>query len=345
MAHPFILEAGFERGSNADWTSETDTGSQLDFPHASELARFPWSECAPYRGAYCARFTLGANTTDASLTSTTIDIADTATGYFRFYLYLAPNFTFTADDTVSLFKLTQAAGGTVELTFGLSLTAATDAILIGGSDGTAAADFGATQLQRNRWYCVEIEVNVETNSTGTLRLWLDGTLQVSLTSLDQAAAVGDGVLGVMDRLDTTTGVILMDEFVMDDARLYPLVDRYPPSLLLTKSGTAFLGAGELDNVSLMSGAGTDCVLTVFDSAWGDVNDASKIVAELKNTANNELVDPAGMPVPVKRGAYVQLSGTNPRALVNIKRAVGYHSPALVRRAALASAGRAPGEGL
>lgn len=344
MAFPWIVESTWESGTNAEWTAETDTASLLDFPHASVLARFPWPNHAPFRGAYCARFRLGAETTTVFLTHTTIDIADTATAHFRWYMQLAPDFAFTADDVVSLFKLRQAGGGTVELTVGLNLVTATDAITIGGSDGVAAASFGATRLQRGVWHCIEVGALVSTTDVGTLTVWLDGVSQVALTTLDQAAAVGDGDLGVMDRLATTTGTILVDDFVMDTERVYPIADRFPEILLLTKSGTVFLGNGLIDNVSLLSGAGTDCVLRVYDTAWADANDSGNIVIELKNTANNELVDPAGTPVTVTRGAYVQLTGTTPRALVKICRGSGYGSSALIRRAASRLSIKA-GEGL
>ena len=45
MAFPWIFHANFEQGTNAEWDSETDGASptQLDFPHYTELARFPGS--------------------------------------------------------------------------------------------------------------------------------------------------------------------------------------------------------------------------------------------------------------------------------------------------------------
>jgi hypothetical protein len=67
----------------------------------------------------------------------------------------------------------------------------------------------------------------------------------------------------------------------------------------------------------MSGAATDNVCSVYDTDVADTNDATSLVLELKNTANSELVDPAGTPVDVVRGCYVVLTGTNPRALVKM----------------------------
>ena len=331
MAFPYVLESNFEQGTNAEWTSETDTGSQLDFPHASVLAGVSGlGPMAPFRGAYCARWTLGANTTDAYLTSTTIDIADGSTASYRWYLYLAENFQFTADDVVSLFKLTQAGGGTVEYTIGLNLTAADDTIFLGGSDGTAAGDFGATSITRNKWHAIEVTAKVSTTDAGTLQVYLDGALQVSLDTLDQGGAVGDGVLGIMDRLSTTTGVVLMDNFIADDLRIYPIVTRYPRQLLLTKTAHAFIGPGIIENVTLMSGSSTDSVVAIYDTNRGNTSDVNKLVLELKGIAANDPIDPAGVPVYVSRGAYVVLTGTAPRAMMTIHMAPGYGSEGAVR---------------
>ena len=344
MAFPFILESNFEAGTNAEWTSETDSGSQLDFPHITELARWPWPKFAPYRGAYCARFVLGANTTTVFLTSTAIDIADTASAYYRWYMYFAPDFAFTADDVVSLFKLRQAAAGTVEYTVGISCTAATNVFVLGASDGTAAATFGATPITLGQWHCIEVGAKVDTGGTGFITTWLDGVQQSTETSKTQAAAVGDGDLGVMDRLATTTGTILLDAFVNDDLRLYPLYDQHPQNLVMTKSATVFVGPGCLDNISLASGAGTDCVVTVYDTSWSNTLAAQNFILELKNTANSELVDPAGTPVEVTRGCYVQLAGTTPRAIVKLSFAPTYGSPANARAWGLKTK-KSIGEGL
>jgi hypothetical protein len=334
MAFPWIFYSNFEAGTNAEWTSETDTASQLDIAHITTLASVSGrGSLAPFRGAYCARWRLGANTTDAFLTSTGIDIADAATSYFRWYIYFGHDFTFTANDVVSLFKLTQAGGGTVEYTVGINCVASTGDMFLGGSDGTAAAAFGTSAISRGVWHSIEVLATVSTSDAGVITTWLDGVQQTTADTLDQGAAVGDGVLGVMDRLSTTTGTVLMDDFIQDDARIYPIVDRFPRQLLLTKSAHAFIGPGEIENVSLLSGAGTDNVLTIYDTNRANTNAANKIGIELKNVTNNDIVDPAGVPVLVTRGAYVVLAGTNPRAMINIKWAPGYGSAGAARTVA------------
>lgn len=329
MAFPFAFESNFESGSNAEWSAETDTGSQLDFPHISTLAGVNNGNQAPYRGAYCARWVLGANTTDAFLRTTGIDIADSATSYFRWKMFLAPDFVATAADVVSIFKLRQAGGGTVEMTIGISCDGS-GGIFLGGSDGTAAATFGTKSITLGVWHDIEVKATVSTGGSGEITTYLDGVLQSSETSKTQAAAVGDGDLGFSDRLNTTTGTVLMDCFVQDDARVYPIVERYPRKMLMTKSGHVFVGPGCIANVSLLSGAGTDNVCTVYDTNRANTSDANKTVLELKNVTNSDIVDPADMPTEVHRGCYVVLSGTNPRALVHIGKAPGYGSQAAAR---------------
>lgn len=323
MAFPFLFESTFEAGTNAEWDTETDTGTKLDFPHYTTLAKVGMT---PYRGAYCARVVCG-DTNDHTLTEGDIDIADGATAYFRWYMYVSNDFTATADDVFSIFEL-QQAGGTVEQTVGMRITAASNLLEIGVGDGTAPSSY--VTFTRGRWTCVELLSTISTGGAGAMTLFIDGTSVIALTSQTQAAAVGQGVLGTQLTLATTTGTILFDQFVMDDARVYPIKDRFPDQMLLTKSGHVFLGEGTVENISLLSGAGTDCVLSVFDTDIADTTMANNVVVELKNTANNELIDPAGTPAVLRRGCYVALSGTNPRALVKIGRARGYGSDGLIK---------------
>jgi hypothetical protein len=325
MAFPYVYESDFETGTTTGegWDSETDTASQLDIAHYKTLANLPWPTCAPFKGAYALRATLSGGTADAFLTEGDINIAADGTNYFRFYIWLSPTFTGTANDTINIFE--GIATATVEFTFGLRVVAATNVVNFGIGE-TAPTSFTTQAIERGVWYCIELAVHVDdgASNNGTIDLYLtkegepssDDVAATQVASLDQGA-ITSGVLGVQDHLATTTGTILIDQFVQDDARVYPITRRFDDTVLLTKSGHAFVGRGIVDNITLMSGAGTDSTNTV---------------AELKNTANNELVDPAGMPVDCVRGAYVVLSGTTPRARVKIKNVAGYGSPGAVRGA-------------
>jgi hypothetical protein len=324
VAFPFLLESNFESGSNAEWTSETDTVSQLDFPHYSELARYPWKTCVPFQGAYCARVVLSGGTADAFVSSTSTTIALDTLRWVRFNIWFSPTFTATADDTFAICEL-QSSGAVVEVSFGARVVAATNVINFGIGE-TAPTTFSPIAVDRGVWYTIELKVDLDAGggNDGTIDLFVtrfgepaaSAVAATQVATLDQAA-ITNTVLGVQDQLATTTGVYLLDHFVFDDARIYPQIRRYDDTVLLTKSGHAFVGRGTIDNITLMSGAATDNVCSVYDTDVADTNDATSLVLELKNTANSELVDPAGTPVDVVRGCYVSLTGTNPRALVKM----------------------------
>lgn len=326
MSFPYIFESVFEQGTAAEWDSEQDTGTLLDFPHYSTLSQIPTAP-VPYRGAYCMRIQCG-DTNDHTVTEGDIDIADAGTAYFRWYLFASSNFTATADDTFQILEL-QQAGGTPEMVVGMKVTATTNALEIGIGDGTAPTSF--VTFPRNKWVCVEVLATVSTTDAGVLTLFLDEVQVATLTSLDQAAAVGTAQFGTMNTLATTTGTLYFDQFVMDDTRIYGLPIRYPEQLLMTKTGHAFVGAGRIENASLLSGAATDCVLQLFDTDVNNTNHTGRMKLELKNVTNSDIVDPAGVPVTFQRGCYVVLTGTNPRAMLSIGMAQGYFSQGRVKQ--------------
>jgi len=340
MAFPFIFEANFELGDASEWDSETDTASQLDFPDYKELARSPHRTSTPFSGANCMRAQLTGGTADAFVLEGDINIAAAANTFFKFGIWFSDDFGATADDTFAIFE-TQGAANAIQTSFGARVVAATGAINFGIGE-LAPTSFSGLDLDRGVWYTVELDITLDDGGSN------DGTIDLFVTREDKAAstavaatqvatldqiAVIQGVLGVQDHLATTTGTILIDSFVQDDARIFPKTERFTEEILLTKSGHAFVGPGTIDNISLLSGAGTDCVVSVFDTDSGNTDDASNIRVELKNTANNEIVDPAGTPNYFRRGAFVQMSGTNPRALVKICRVNAFGSAAAVRRAA------------
>ena len=326
MAFPWILESNFEQGSNAEWTSESDTGSLLDYPHYSVLSNQVTAP-VPYRGAYCARILCG-DTNDHTLTSTTITIADEATAFFRWYMWVGTEFTATADDTFNIFEL-QQAGGTIEQSMSMRITAASNLLEIGVGDGVVATSFAP--FPRGRWVTVELQAKQSTTGAGLMTLFLDEVSAVAITTLTGAAAIGKGVLGTQDTLSTTTGGIYLDQFIMDDARIYGLPIRYPESLLMTKTGHAFVGTGQVLNASLLSGVATDCVLQVFDTDQNNTLHIGRMKLELKNVVNSDIVDPAGVPIDVQRGCYVVLTGTNPRAIISVGMAQGYYSQGRIKQ--------------
>lgn len=329
MAFAWLFEGNFESGDNSEWDSEADTGSLLDFPHYTTLAAIPGME-VPWRGAYCARIVLG-DTNDHTLTAGAVNISADGTFGVRFMLYLHSDVTATADDTFPLLEL--QASSTVEIAVGLKITASSGAIELGVGE-TAPSSFAANPLQTGRWYQVEVHGNIDSgggSDDGDATLRLDGASVATLSGLTQNA-ITDAVFGSQDTESTTTGTILLDEFVADDARVGIMEDRWPEEVYLTKSSHVFVGPGQVDNTTLRSGAGTDCVLEVYDTDTADTTSIYNQRAALANTANNEIVDPAGMPVlDIRRGCYVALSGTNPRAIVKVRRAVAWGSTGAVRQ--------------
>ena len=122
---------------------------------------------------------------------------------------------------------------------------------------------------------------------------------------------------------------LIDNIVTDiNARIFADVDKRAETFTMYQSGHAFVGPGVLENITLQGGDVADNVIKVFDTDVANTNDDTNIVAYLKNTAANEVVDPSGMPVEIRRGCYVQLedpAGTvtidsdtdSPRAVVTV----------------------------
>ena len=308
MAYPFIFHSNFEAGSNAEWDSESDTGSLLDFPHYSVLAKDS-NSLMPYHGAYCMRNALG-DTNDHVVVEGDIDIADAGTSYFRWYMGLSKDFRFTADDTFNVFEL-QQAGGTTEISVGFRVTNSSQLIEFGIGDGTAPTSF--TQWPGlQKWVCVELLATISTGGAGVVTLFLDGVQTNTLTSQTHAAAVGRGVLGSQDTLATTLGTIYYDEFVQDDARIYPFRERFPSSYLIQKTGHLFVGPGYIDGAVLTKKSNNDETLVLYDTDTANSLDTTS-VADLGATAQTSVSGP----LYFERGCYAVLGGTSPKATVYI----------------------------
>jgi hypothetical protein len=309
MAFPVTFAENFEGGTTGGFDSESDTGSLLDVVHYSSIAS-DVNSLMPYRGAYVLRNKLG-DTNDHTLTEGSIDIADTGTAYFCWYMGLSKDFRFTADDTFNIFEL-QQTGGTVESSVGMRVTNSSQAIEIGIGDGTAPTSF-APWPGRGQWVCVELLATISTGGAGVLTLYLDGVQVLTLTGLTNAAAVDKGVLGSQDTLATTLGAIYYDQFVMDDGRIYPFRERFPFSRHLTKSSHVFVGPGWIEAAQLAVVSSGDENLILYDTDTANVNSAP--VVELVSGAQTS----ASGPIWFQRGCYAYLSGTDPRGYVFMTR--------------------------
>ena len=332
MSFPFIFESNFEGGTVGEWDSETDVELALNIRHYSHLARYDVSQIgpiAPWRGAYVAEWDLAGDTAAHVLIEGDIDIADTATRYSRFYLMVGRDLLATADDTFNIYEV-QGTADAVENAVGLRITATTDVVEIGVGN-VAPTVFAPSPLVKGRWYAIELVSNIQSGGTGTGTLFVDGVQVAQVTTLTNTAVLR-GVLGTQNTLSTTTGHLFMDAFVFDDTQIGPMFDRFPETQWITKSTHVCLGNSELLNVTLLPGTGTNSVLKIYDTDVASTAGEGNIVAHLFNlTANEPPIDLADVPVCVKRGAYVELAGTAPRAIVHIGRSQGYYSAGRIRQ--------------
>ena len=331
MAFPFFDEGNFEGG--ATWSDGTtvDTAARIRFPHFSALAKVPGLP-APYRGAYCMLINLAGSTTDAYIVeNTTFDMSLNENQFFRFQFFISSDITMANNDEFNIFELLATA--TTEVAVVVNFTTA-NGLRLGVGEATGAQFLG---LSTGVWHTIELDINLDagTGNDGSIAWWLDGSPGTTVSSLDQAATT-TARIGLVDNqgAGTTTGTIMFDEFYTDDARLYPIKDRWKQTLLMTASGHAFVGPGTLENITLLSGSAADCIVEVWDTDTADTNDMSNRVVILRNTATEEMVDPAGMPVDVTRGCYVTISGTasadGPFALLKFGQVSAFGSDGAVR---------------
>jgi hypothetical protein len=340
LAFPYIFEESFEKGTKGAFNSETDTDSILDYPSYKTLAAHGWE---PYSGAYCMRVVSpGATPADAFVTEADCNIADTETSWFRFNLFIPSSFDATANDTVALLEL-QGAADAETVAFGFRYVAATDVINlgIGGANDNAVPDtFSTNNFERDKWHTIELKVVIQTNGTGTVDMYVtpDGGVQATGAEASAATitniAVTHAVLGLQDQDATTTGCILIDNFVqgaIGGGQLFHQV-RYPETRLLTRSTATcdgafhvFVGPGKIDTLTLLSGGAADNIVRVYDS---DAASTADLVAEISNSIAAETVTRV-TPIEVRKGAYCVLSGTaEVRALVKI--AYAHYSAGAVR---------------
>ncbi len=343
MAFPYIFESNFETLDGSEWevggsaVEDDGAGVNVTFPHYTELATVAGKgPMAPFRGAGCMKVELQGGTAEATVTSDNVaTTVDTATAvYFRFYFMLCDDFAFTADDVINIFEIRQSENGTVEAAISLDLDNDDGSLTIGANALTAATSFGSTQVSKNQWHCVELQVTPSTGSDAVTTLWLDGAQQTTETNGDWAASGAAITLGVKNELATTTGTILFDEFVADDARLHPIQTRYPYVYQVTKSTHVFVGPGALDSAALMEVDG-NMTLKLWDSDRGAPPDAySRLVVELGPGGYANVDSGEHAVLEFHRGCYAELGGTNPRATLVLAKDTAkgprYYSTAGVR---------------
>lgn len=336
MSFPFLFESNFEEGTvtGSGWDFESDTEKQLDIVNCKVLKRSAYQTAIPFMGAYCMRITSKSGISSAYISESDINIAAGETRWFRFKIWFSPDFSASVDNN-NIEILEGRSGSTTEFVFGFRIIAATNQIELGVGGGSIS-DYISFDIDRGIYYCIELKATVDSGAgnDGSINLYVtkDGRLAAnesfpvaSADNLDQGS-VDNARLGLINHLATTTGTILIDQFVFDDARIYPITDRFKETIVLSKSGHAFVGRGQIEHIQLISGNGTDCILSVYDT---DDADTTETIKQLKNTKANEVVE-SDISISLMRGAYIELSGTNPSAIIKIKNVVAYGSPSAVR---------------
>ena len=336
-AFPYLFEEAFEGGDQGNFDAISPSPyTSARFAHYSELATRSDTKAAPYSGAYCWMKDLTTDTTDHYVQENAgFDTAADGTIFVRFYFHLSRNLTMATTDEFAIMQLWSGVS-TPEVSVVVNYTTAAGfRIGIGETGGT---NFLPVSL--GEWHCMEVKANIDAGggNDGTVDGWLDGGAFTQVTALDQGI-ITSAVFGTIGQdAGTTRGIVLLDGIIAASQRLFPIIDRFPEQRILTNSGHIFVGEGEIIDLTLLSGAATNNIAYIYDTdtgkdgVTGGDNDDRNFVARITNLSNSETVwTPFNNgPLSVKRGAYVVLEGTNPRAMIHIGRAQGYWSDGRIR---------------
>jgi len=311
MAFPWLFSSGFERGTNGEWSSETDASSLLDFPHYTRLAPF---KLAPYRGAYCMRFLPNAAADAFVVRTETIALA--ATWAVRVYVY-ADQLTLAASDRFSLVEL-QSAGDVVEAAMGIQATAGGVLQWWCGENAAAGTIRAQNMGAQGVWTHLEMTGTLDSGvgNDGTLSFFVDdGAVGAAITTLDQAAIAEIQVGGMGLDAGTTAGRILYDDVVVDELQIFRDRERFLFSKRTTFSDDhPIVGPGKFSIAATGTGGTGNLVVTAYDSDGVDQNLEPLVV--LRNTAANEFV-PGHDIFEVRHGLYLTMTGTAGQAFVSI----------------------------
>lgn len=312
MAFPYDLDVTFDDGTRGGFDGETDTASQLDFPRYKVLAPIALRDMIPFNGAFAMRLSLTGGTA-AAFVNETFAIALAATEWFRLRMYISPDFAATVQDIFNIFEVLATA--TVEGSFGLR--ANTDGTVEFGVGEVAPTVFSEIATL-GAWYTIEIQTTIDDGGSndGVVNIFItkDGepratAATITIGSLDQLA-ITQYRLGVQDHLATTTGVILINDFIADSDRL-DVSERFPTTIDLTKDRHLFVGPGAVDYVRLMTSTAGH-IVSLYDTDEAIVTSGTFV--------GEAAIDISGVLDTVmqfQKGCYAVLTGTNPRANIHL----------------------------
>jgi hypothetical protein len=314
MAFPWIFEENFELGTKGAFDSESDSASRLDFAGPADLAADGLG-VAPFRGGYVMRVNMGKSNADAYLEDDAFGLVVDADKWLRFYLMLSEDFSIgKADDVVNILGL-YSAGPTFEMGIGLTRKDPEGVVLIAQqSIGNVSGAWIAFEL--GRWHCIEVLYQPRASSSG-MSIYANGH-RVS-ENMGVSADLTIGRIGAISQSGDFRGTMYFDQLVMDDGRVFPITEGPMDSasvdnqtMLFTKSGFAFVGSGEVLEVQAIDNGSSDARVRVYDT------DTPQQIAEYDKRIDRRFDNYLPLqPTNFNRGAFVQLSGTNPQALVRV----------------------------
>lgn len=315
MAFPYLHHSNFDDGTAQNFDSETDASAILDFPDYRDLARGGFS---PWQGGHAMRVRL-SGTAVAYLTETgDWDTAASGTISTWFSLCIGADLSLTASDAVILAAL-DSAGPVNETVFGVRNNAGVYELFAGETGATRTLPITPNN---KTWYQVELVNLIDSGAPndGTLAVYVNGAqLGATITGLDQAAITQFRLGAVVNTAAGNAGTLLFGAIIADDLRVYPRERFGVDTEWVTRDRVAFIGAGELDSISL-TGTGTDAVLTLLDTdiytATG-TNFSREPLVYIRNVTANDQSPGMNAPVKFARGCYVQLTGTNPQAFLRL----------------------------
>jgi hypothetical protein len=266
----------------------------------------------PFRGAYALFAELGVDT-DSYVRSTSIAIGSGADEHSRFMFYVGDDVEATTTTEVILYTLEPAVAAV-----GIRIESGGD-IKFGIRSNTDALTTSDIVMEKGKWYTAELHADTTNTNTCTARL---KELGIELTTANDVAtgAVTEGRLGVIGvgagSLADVSGSITLDQLVHDTARVYGVDERFPQRVLINAAQQhVFLGPGRIEDIQLLAGAGTDCVLEIYDTDRAETTN-SNLVARMTNEVSGETKEYGGRDdIQIHKGAYIKLTGTDPQAIV------------------------------
>ena len=312
MAFEWAHQETWDDGTRGNF--DATSGTVHDFPHYKELARGGF---APWQGAHAIRLTLSGTDTGFITEDDGFDTTNGNSIHIWMPVLLGADLTLNDTDTVILFAL--RSGSADEAVMGVRRSGSDYQFFAGNTGATRTL---TVQRSNSRWYELEASIAIGTSSDGTMDFFVDGgQIGAQIGSINHINTTHTRLGAVSGTAAGNLGTILIGGIIGDDARIYKR-ERFPnETMWVTRDMTAWVGPCTLDAASV-SGTSTNAVMTILDTDIYTATGTSfsrEPVVYVRNITANDQSPGFNTPVVFKKGAYVQLTGTNPQAWVSIKR--------------------------